>query len=160
MYFCDCHDYMCRWTCISQLQFGTKYSLYVSEIGWLFRYITRVNMSNVLLKSYKRVPKFDFASWMHLLVLASHSPESENRWTHKHENVQILAWLWKHRAIRKAIFTLVWLPFVFSRLRHQTSWAEAKSLACKKLLRMIIGGIGHFSTHEDNTKETISCPIV
>ena len=28
------------------------------------------------------------------------------------------------------------------------------------LLRMISGGIVHFSTHEDNTKETRSCPIV
>ena len=33
-------------------------------------------------------------------------------------------------------------------------------IVSSSLLRVIIGAIGHFSPHEDNTKETRSCPIV
>jgi hypothetical protein len=37
---------------------------------------------------------------------------------------------------------------------------SALSVSSSSLLRVIIGAIGHFSPHEDHTKETRSCPIV
>ena len=120
---------------------------------------------------------------------ASHCPEFDSRWTHKYENVHIRVWLWKHRAIYEAIFTHRVIVGCIFQASAATSWAKAKSLACKKnwpkssrrlifvltscvhfalreaivmasyqivtsslFLRMIIGGIGHFSTYEDNTK--------
>ena len=128
---------------------------------------------------------------------ASDWPEFESRRAHKYENVQIRVLSWKHRAILEAILThRVTVGCIF-QASAATSWAKAKSLACKKnwpkssrrlifvltlcvhfalrkvialascqivisslLLRMIIGGNEHFSTHEDNTQETRSCPIV
>ena len=38
--------------------------------------------------------------------------------------------------------------------------ASCQILSSSSLLRVIIGAIGDFSPHEDNTKETRSCPIV
>ena len=39
------------------------------------------------------------------VMLTSHCPEFESRWTHEYENVQIRVWSWKHRAICEANFT-------------------------------------------------------
>ena len=127
------------------------------------------------------------------LMLASHCPEIDTRWTHGEGNVQIRLWLENHRVIRESILSHCMTAGGVSQAPAATSWAVAKSLACQKiaegpsegtfscvhfalrkaivrascqivssssLLRVIIGAIGHFSPHEDNTKETRSCPIV
>ena len=95
-------------------------------------------------------------------------------------NVQIRIWSWKHQAIREAIFThrvtagcifqtsaatsvgkILGMQKIYrSLLRKAIVMVSWQIVTSSLLLRMIIGGIGHFTTHEDNTKETRSCPIV
>ena len=59
---------------------------------------------------------------------------------------------------RKLIYVLT--SCVDFALRKAIVIASCQIVTSSLLLRMIIGGFGHFSTHEDNTKETRSCPIV
>ena len=72
---------------------------------------------------------------MYSFLLASHCPEFESRWTYEYENVQIRVWSWKHRVIREAFFThRVTAGYIFQAWAA-TSWAKAKSFACKQIDR-------------------------
>ena len=62
------------------------------------------------------------------------------------------------KSSRRFIFVLT--SCVHFALRKAIVMASCQIVTSSLLLRMIIGGIGHFSTHEDNTKETRSCSIV
>ena len=59
---------------------------------------------------------------------------------------------------RRLIFVLT--SCVHFALLKAIVMASCQIMTSSLLLCMIIGGIGHFSTHEDNTKEKRSCPIV
>ena len=90
---------------------------------WLYPISMRVN--HKLKKSLLVVKRTPFN------LLASHCPEFESRWTHEYENVHIRVWSWKHRAIREAIFTHRVTAGCILQASAATSWAKAKSLACK-----------------------------
>ena len=161
--------------------------------------INRTTILHTLLNNYLKISSnvcwFVGVKWFggKSVMLASHCPEIDTRWTHGKGNVQIRLWSENHRAIRESILRHRMTAGGVSQAPATTSWAVAKSLACQKiaegpcegtfscvhfalrkaiarassqivssssLLRVIIGAIGHFSPHEDNTKETRSCPIV
>ena len=61
------------------------------------------------------------------------------------------------RTLRRFIFVLN--SCVHFALRNAIVRASCQIVSSSSLLRVIIGAIGHFSPHEDNTKETRSCPI-
>ena len=62
------------------------------------------------------------------------------------------------KSSRKLIFVLT--SCVHFAYRKAIVMASCQIVTSSILFRLIIGGIGHFSIHEDNTKETRSCPIV
>ena len=64
----------------------------------------------------------------------------------------------RSKSSRRLIFVLT--SCVHFALRKAIVMASYQIVTSSLLLRMIIGGIGHFSTHKDKTKETRSCPIV
>ena len=76
-----------------------------------------------------------------------------------HERRQNL-WYAKNwsRSSQRLIFVL--FSCVHFSLRKVIVMASCQIVTRSWLLRMIIVGIGNFSTHEDNTKETRSCLIV
>lgn len=61
-------------------------------------------------------------------------------------------------ALQRLIFVLS--SFVYLALRKTIVTASCQIMPSSSLFRVIIVITGHFSPHEDNTKETRSCPIV
>ena len=62
------------------------------------------------------------------------------------------------KTLRRFIFVLS--SCVHFALHYAIVRASFQIVSSSSLLRVIIGAIGHFSPHADNTKETRSCPIV
>ena len=62
------------------------------------------------------------------------------------------------KSSRRLIFELI--SCVHFALRKAIVMKSCQIVTSSLLLRLIIDGIGHFLTHEDNTKEIRSCPIV
>lgn len=124
------------------------------------------------------------------VMLASHCPEVEQRWTHDAGNVHLRRWSCKHRAIRVGIFSHRMTAGGIYQASAVTSCVMTKSLACPKTAEGLYEGScirvsilpfarsswshlvrscrlrSYFvwsnaqSSHEDNTRETRTFPIV
>ena len=76
-------------------------------------------------------------SGMNKLILVSHSPDFDCRWTHEIGNLQIRLWSGTHRDIRVDILSHRVFIGVISQGSAATSGVVQKSLACQKIARWL-----------------------
>ena len=76
-----------------------------------------------------------------VILLASHCPEVDTRWTHEYGNVLLRLWSWKHRDIREDILSHRMTAGGVFQASAATSGAVAKSLACQKIARRPCEGL-------------------